>query len=118
MADNAIYPSQPAHGYGQTGYTHQSSTVVVVTQPGYAGQVEAMPRPPDYICGSIFACLCCFWPIGLVAIYYAWRARKLAARGDMVGATSMANSARNLVITSIVIGIIWIVIVIVFRLTV
>ncbi|XP_060575770.1 proline-rich transmembrane protein 1-like [Ruditapes philippinarum] len=123
MTDNAIYPSQPAYvehnkggssaqpGFGQT-------TTVVMTQPGYAGQVVAMPRPPDYICGSIFACLCCFWPTGLLAIFYAYRARKLAAEGDMVGATSMANYARNLMITSIVIGVIWVVFVIVFRLTV
>lgn len=111
------YPSQgyAQPGYGQTGYTHQSTTAVVVTQPGYAGQVVAMPRPPDYMIGSIMACLCCFWPTGLCAIYYASQASKLSAEGDMVGATNMANSARNLMITSIVIGVIWIGLVIVLR---
>ncbi|XP_045205366.1 proline-rich transmembrane protein 1-like isoform X2 [Mercenaria mercenaria] len=104
------YPAQPGHGYSQ-----HSTTAVVVTQPGYAGQVVAMPRPPDYMAASIFACLCCFWPTGLCAIYYASQASKLAAEGDMAGATSMSNSARNLMISSIVIGVIWITLVIVLR---
>ncbi|XP_045205368.2 proline-rich transmembrane protein 1-like [Mercenaria mercenaria] len=106
-------PAQPGYGNSQ-----QTTTAVVVTQPGYAGQVVTMPRPPDYMAASIFACLCCFWPTGLCAIYYASQASNLAAEGDMAGATSMSNKARNLMIFSIVMGVIWITLVIVLRVVV
>jgi uncharacterized membrane protein YqaE (UPF0057 family) len=45
---------------------------VVTTQP-VAGVVTVGTRPPDYLIPSILACLCCFWPTGIFAIYYALR---------------------------------------------
>ncbi|XP_045205360.2 proline-rich transmembrane protein 1-like [Mercenaria mercenaria] len=104
------YPAQPGYGFSQN-----STTAVVVTQPGYTGHIVITPRTPDYMIGSIFACLCCFWPTGLCAIYYASQARQLAAEGDMTGATSMSNKARNLMISSVIIGVIWITLVVVLR---
>lgn len=106
----------PQPGYGQA-YSHQT-TAVIVSQPGVAGAVIVRPRPPDYMLSSVIACLCCFWPTGLCAIYFASQANSLAAQGDMEGATRMSNNARNLMISSIVIGVIWITLVIVLRVVV
>lgn len=116
-------PGQPPYGqpgqpmYGQPGqpYTTQQ---VIVSQPGQAGVIVTQPRPPDYMIPSVLACLCCFCPTGLCAIYYASRANTLAAEGDMAEATRMSNNARNLMITSVVIGVAWIILVIVLRLVV
>ncbi|XP_045205361.1 proline-rich transmembrane protein 1-like [Mercenaria mercenaria] len=111
-SQGGAYPAQSGYGFSQ-----QTTTAVVMTQPN-TRQVVAMPRPPDYMVASIFACLCCFWPTGLCAIYYAAQASRLAAEGDMAAATSMSNNARNLMISSIVIGVIWIALVIVLQVVV
>ncbi|XP_060577873.1 calcium-binding protein P-like [Ruditapes philippinarum] len=113
-------PGQPPYGqppYGQPGQPYATQQIVV-SQPGQAGVIVTQPRPPDYMIPSVLACLCCFCPTGLCAIYYANRANTLAADGDMIEAQRMSNSARNLMITSVVIGVAWIILVIVLRLVV
>ncbi|WAQ99381.1 PRRT1-like protein [Mya arenaria] len=96
-------------------YGGQNMSPVIVTQPGYPEVVTTMPRPPDYMGPSVFACLCCFWPTGICAIYYASQANTAAASGDMAMAKQYSNNARNLMITSIVLGIICIILTIVLR---
>ncbi|XP_045204750.2 uncharacterized protein LOC123557378 [Mercenaria mercenaria] len=116
-------PGQPPYGqpgqppYGPPGQPY-STQQVVISQPGQTGMIITQPRPPDYMIPSILACFCCFCPTGLCAIYYAHRASQLAREGDMAEATRMSNNARNLMITSVVIGVAWIVLVIVLRLVV
>ncbi|XP_045202881.1 dispanin subfamily A member 2b-like [Mercenaria mercenaria] len=111
----AGYQGQPAGYPGQPGYGQPPQTVVV-TQPVIAtGPVVS--RPPDYLIPSIFACFCCFWPTGLFAIYYSLRASSLAGQGDMSGAQAASNTARTLMIVSIVIGVVWVGIVIILSAT-
>lgn len=111
------YPAGLAGAYGQpiqSGYSHH----VVVTQPMATVRPIGTPSPPDYMIPSILVCLFCFCPTGIVAIYYANRRTNMLAAGDMVEAQRSANIARNLMITSIVLGICWIIIVIVIRVAV
>ncbi|XP_060594423.1 uncharacterized protein LOC132748802 [Ruditapes philippinarum] len=112
-------PGQPPYGqppYGQLGQPYATQQVVV-SQPGQAGFVVTQRRPPDYMIPSILALLF-FCPTGLCAIYYAYRANTLAAARDMTEAHRMSHRARNLMITSIVIGVALIILAIVLWLTV
>ncbi|XP_060575816.1 uncharacterized protein LOC132733232 [Ruditapes philippinarum] len=113
-------PGQPygQPGYGQPGQPYTSTQQVVITQPGQSGVIMTQSRPPDYMVPSILACLCCFCPTGLCAIYFAHRANQLANEGDMIEANRLSNNARNLMIASVVIGVAWIILVIVLRVVV
>ncbi|XP_045205349.1 proline-rich transmembrane protein 1-like [Mercenaria mercenaria] len=114
----AYPPQQPGYPPQQPGYVQQpytsTNTTVVVNQP-QTGTVIIQTRPPDYMVASIFACLCCFWPTGLCAIYYANEANNLAGVGDYEGARRMADNARKLMITSVIVGVIVITLSIVLR---
>ncbi|KAH3717139.1 hypothetical protein DPMN_059918 [Dreissena polymorpha] len=52
------------------------------------------------------ACLCCFWPTGLLAILKASEARDALARGHLYGAQSASNQARAMVRISYAVGVI------------
>ncbi|XP_045202880.1 proline-rich transmembrane protein 2-like [Mercenaria mercenaria] len=106
----AGYQGQPAEGYQPQGYGQPPQTVVV-TQTG-----PIVPRPPDYLIPSIVACFC-FWPTGLFALKYALRANSLVGQGDMPGAQAASNTARTLMIVSIVVGVVWVGIVIILSAT-
>ncbi|XP_045205348.2 trafficking regulator of GLUT4 1-like isoform X4 [Mercenaria mercenaria] len=106
------YPLQQP-GYVQLPYTN-TSTTVVVNQP-QTGKVIIKARHKDYLSASIFACLCCFWPTGICAIYYANEANNLAGVGDYEGSRRMSDNARKLVITSVILGIIAITLSVVLR---
>lgn len=104
------YPMQPQYG-------HNTNTTVVVNQP-QTGTIIIQPRHPDYMVSSILACLCCFWPTGICAIYYANEANNLARVGDFDGARRMSDNARRLMVTSVIVGIILVILFVVLRLTV
>ncbi|KAL4229945.1 hypothetical protein ACF0H5_010336 [Mactra antiquata] len=112
------YPGQ----YGQPQYAPQgqpyTTQQVIVSQPGHAGTIIVQSRPPDYMIPSVLACLFCFCPTGLCAIYYASQANTMARDGDMAMAQRYSNQARNLMIASVVIGIAWIILVVVLRVVV
>ncbi|XP_045205340.2 trafficking regulator of GLUT4 1-like [Mercenaria mercenaria] len=92
--------TQQQSGSGQPP-SYQSTTYVVSRQPQPGGTVI---RPPDYLIPSILACLCCFWPTELCAVIYASQANDMAVAGDFHGAEKMASKARNMLVTSVVIG--------------
>ncbi|XP_045204864.2 proline-rich transmembrane protein 1-like [Mercenaria mercenaria] len=94
----------------QTGIPGNGTSQVIVTQPGQIPCIIVnQQRPADYLCPSLLACFCCFWPTGLVAIYFAIMANSLADKGQMKDAKIMSNYSRNLMIVSVVLGIIGIV---------
>ncbi|KAH3831224.1 proline-rich transmembrane protein 1-like isoform X2 [Dreissena polymorpha] len=121
-----VYP-QPPPGYGQQyGYpppqqnfsAMSSNQTVVVTNQPTGGTFAVVARPPDYMVPSVLACLFCFWPTGLFAIYFALQANTAVARGDMGNASRYSALARNLMISSIVVGVAWITLVIVLEVAV
>ncbi|XP_045205342.2 proline-rich transmembrane protein 1-like isoform X2 [Mercenaria mercenaria] len=96
-----------------TPFSHQP--YVVSDQPQHDRTLIIQTRPPNYMIPSILACLCCFWPTGLCAIYYANEANNMALAGDYVGAIRMANISRNMMVFSVVVGIFWITVLIVIN---
>ncbi|XP_045205345.2 uncharacterized protein LOC123557747 [Mercenaria mercenaria] len=107
-------PSYQAIGtQQQTGFVQPSvpyqSTHVVSHQPHPVRTVVIQTRPPDYLVSSVWACLFCFFPTGLFAIYYASRANTLANEGHYEEARRKSIIARNLLISSFVLGCICII---------
>ncbi|KAH3838060.1 hypothetical protein DPMN_111466 [Dreissena polymorpha] len=105
-----VYYGQP-QGYGQKagdvqqGYGGEHGYVVVLAQP-QPSTVPLGQRPQDFLLPSIFACLCCFWPTGAGAIYFAMQSKNALNSGDLTNANRYSVNARNLTIISIVIGVI------------
>ncbi|KAK3594040.1 hypothetical protein CHS0354_040799 [Potamilus streckersoni] len=108
MPQVGYYPPPQAGQYPQQGYYPQHVQTFVV-----APQQQTMinqPAPQDYMNRAIFATLCCFWPTGICAIMKASDARQALARGDIAGAHSSAQSARQFVNISIIAGVLSIVV--------
>ncbi|XP_032242907.1 proline-rich transmembrane protein 1 isoform X1 [Nematostella vectensis] len=97
----AVYSQQPYYGPPTTQQTfvQQQPGVVVVQQP--IGVVS----PPDYQALAWFACLCCCWPVGIVAIIKSNEVRNAMARGDYAAANAASSSARTLSMVSIGMGV-------------
>lgn len=121
------YPQQPYPGgyekqnMGQGGpqvihggmvVANQPGATVMVGQPGYQQTVivtQGVPLsdpPSDYLVCSILSCICCCWPIGILAIIYSVNSRDAARRGDQRMALMKGESARKACIACIVCGII------------
>ncbi|KAH3832512.1 trafficking regulator of GLUT4 1-like [Dreissena polymorpha] len=109
-------PPQSLEGYGyDQGYNpncapagrvnQSSSPVLVINQPTQNMVCVVQERPPDYTCLAIFSCLCCFWPLGLVAIILAIQATSLSDTGHYDAAKRLSNTTLGFIITSIIIGI-------------
>ncbi|XP_076114628.1 transmembrane protein 233-like isoform X2 [Mytilus galloprovincialis] len=63
-------------------------------------------EPSDYMCSAIMACLCCCWPSGLIAMYFASSANDAKAKGDFEEARKKNSLARAMIIASVIFGII------------
>lgn len=106
----------PQGGYPQQGqYPGQPTGTVVVTQPSGATVVVAQVSPPDNMLLSVLSCLFCFCPTGIFAIMYSCQAKSANENHDFQAAMRYGNQARRLAITSIIIGIIVIVIGVILR---
>lgn len=96
----------PPQGYGQ--------------QPGYVGQqvIQQQPVPTnmmvvtqqqqpftDLTVPAIFACICCFWPVGIFAIIFACNAKSAASSGNMDLAAEKSRTAKILILITVVLGI-------------
>ncbi|XP_060570977.1 proline-rich transmembrane protein 1-like [Ruditapes philippinarum] len=95
------FASQPGYFVGQ----HQVQHNIVVAQVG-GGNHAIQPAPIDYSTQAWIACLCCFWPTGLIAIMKASESRDALARGDLAAAHAASNTARQMVRISWAIGVI------------
>ncbi|XP_046856839.1 cysteine-rich and transmembrane domain-containing protein WIH2-like [Xenia sp. Carnegie-2017] len=105
------YPPQPPTGMIQQQQSN-NTTVVVQNQPQPAAVTTMIP---DHMGLSIFACLCCCWPIGICAIIKSSEVRNLYDTGDYAGAIASAESAKKLAAISIGIGMIFYVVVILYN---
>nr|XP_022346210.1 uncharacterized protein LOC111138496 isoform X1 [Crassostrea virginica] len=93
-----------SHEQHPTGYVYPMNNAVIVTNahPANPGLVWLTPA----ILSSLFCCL----PLGICAIIMATQSTKKFAVGDVIGGHKSSRSAKILVITSIIIGIvIWII---------
>lgn len=81
------------------------------------GGVIAAPKPPDYLVPSIVACLCCFWPTGIAAIIFAMQANTAYGQGDISGAQHASRMAKIFMITSVVVGAVFFLIIIILAAT-
>jgi uncharacterized membrane protein YciS (DUF1049 family) len=123
-AGQQYYPGQPPYAgsaypaaqYGQQ--SQQSTSNVVVTQPQYAPGTVVATTIPDNMGLAVFACLCCFWPLGLFAICRASESQNAMARGDIQGAAKNARDARVFSLISIGIGIALIIVIIIIAVAV
>nr|XP_034333583.1 proline-rich transmembrane protein 1-like isoform X3 [Crassostrea gigas] len=77
----------------------------LVKQPG-ANVITRDPNTINWMVPAVLACLCCFWPAGIVAIHYASKANEAAANGDVVEAEKQSRKAGYCVAVSFVIGIV------------
>ncbi|XP_048729645.1 trafficking regulator of GLUT4 1-like [Ostrea edulis] len=104
---NAGYDQgQTSYQSGPPGYMPHQTTKNYGCTPVHAIRY----KPTNWLCPAIFSCLFCFWPVGLAAIYYAVEANQRSDRNDTYGAERSANCARNLTITSVVIGVVTLVV--------
>lgn len=67
------------------------------------------PQPPraairNYLVESIVVTICCFWPLGVPAIFFAAQVNSKITMGDFAGAQKFSNNARIFCIVSFVIG--------------
>jgi len=92
---------QPAQGH--------NTTTVVMPPP----TVLVQNRPASWIGLSIFNCLCCFWPLGLVAMVFSCMVDSSYDSGDYENAKKYSNIAKWLNIVSVICGVIVIVVVII-----
>ncbi|KAH3833148.1 trafficking regulator of GLUT4 1-like [Dreissena polymorpha] len=110
------YDQEYPPNYAPVGSVIQSSSsFVVVNQPTQNIMYEVQPRPPDYTGLAIFSCLCCVWPLGLVAIILAIQARSLADNGHYDDAKRRSNFALGFIIASVIVGIVFIIVLVVLR---
>ena len=101
----ANYPQPDAPSLAQ-GYVHVQPMLLV----------EPMQAPPSDCLGcSIFALLCCCWCIGLAALLKSIKCKEAIARGDMAAAVKHSKSAHQLIVWSVVCGIVLCVVVGVLR---
>lgn len=83
----------------------QSTTTVVMQQPSQTVILPAAPRPQNFMCLSIFTCLCCVWPIGLAAICFSSTVDSAYDGGDYEGARRNSRIALWLNVASILCGV-------------
>lgn len=60
----------------------------------------------DYLCQSIFTCLCCFWPLGIVAIIFSCMTRSATRRNDQLEASRMSSLAKSFALAALLVGIV------------
>uniref|UniRef100_A0A0B7B831 Proline-rich transmembrane protein 1 n=1 Tax=Arion vulgaris TaxID=1028688 RepID=A0A0B7B831_9EUPU len=103
---NAPYTFTPQAEAPHAGapFSQYTSTAVLVQQPRQTTTV-IVRETQSYMGLAVFACLCCFWPLGLVAISRANESQNSLARGDLEGAAARGREARNYSLWSIVVAI-------------
>ncbi|XP_052064504.1 trafficking regulator of GLUT4 1-like [Mytilus californianus] len=62
-------------------------------------------EPRDYMCSAMMACICCCWPLGLIAMYFANSANDARAQGHFEEAKKKNRLAKVMIISSVISGI-------------
>ncbi|KAH3867600.1 hypothetical protein DPMN_030732 [Dreissena polymorpha] len=65
-------------------------------------------RPPDYTVAAVLACIFCFTPVGLLAIFNAMQSKTMANIGYIKEAKRHSRLAKRFAITSLAIGILFV----------
>lgn len=76
--------------------------IMRVQQP----QAITVSMPSDYLGYAIFTCICCFWPVGLMALIRSCQCRSARAVGNATEAKKLSNKVLCLSHTALIIGII------------
>ncbi|XP_052280799.1 proline-rich transmembrane protein 1-like [Dreissena polymorpha] len=84
----------------------QNQSTDIVTQPFPTIGIVMQTRLPNNMAVAVFVCFCCFFPTGLVAVVFAFKVSSQARSGDYEKASRNATNVRNLVIASVIIGLI------------
>lgn len=109
-------PARPASDYGRpsdqiaaAGQYHQHSPHgPQYSGPGVPGYGAPIPHVPDYLVPSILLTICCCPPGGAFALLYSAFAKTKLEYGDIEGAKQDSAKARNALIISVVLYVIFI----------
>ncbi|XP_071172855.1 synapse differentiation-inducing gene protein 1-like [Mytilus edulis] len=95
-------------GYGAMN-DQQESTPLNPKGPGLAPTVAFVRRQPkDYKFGSILVSVFCFFPVGLIALYFSYQVSKFYLRGDLDRSVTSSERTKSLIQITVVIGcLIW-----------
>ncbi|XP_073513649.1 dispanin subfamily A member 2b-like [Phyllobates terribilis] len=91
---------------------YQPTSDVVTMQPG---PVAYQTPQKDYLAWSIASLICCFWPLGLVAVIYSVKTRDANDQDNTELAAKHSGTAYALNISATVIGIIIIIALMIFN---
>lgn len=97
--EDSTQPQSPP----QVQIVHQNTNVVIGAVPVVTQEKE--PVPDDYLCYAVLACLCCFWPLGIVAIIFSCFTSDANSRRDYEEALQKSVITRRLVVGTVLAGI-------------
>ncbi|XP_015761675.1 PREDICTED: proline-rich transmembrane protein 1-like isoform X3 [Acropora digitifera] len=89
-------------------YQGASGGLVVTGQPGNTIMQQAVQLttiPEDHCMLAWFACLCCFWPVGMIAVIKSTRVQSHLARGDVNSARIASAEAKKYALIAVCIGV-------------
>ncbi|KAK6172225.1 hypothetical protein SNE40_015935 [Patella caerulea] len=109
-ADAYGYAQPNSNGAGQQYPFTITDVDVVMHQPGVSTKVIRTRTRTCYTVLSVFTCLCCCMPLGLVALIMSLKAKSAADEGSYEVARSYDESSKYLNIAGIMIGLIIVVI--------
>lgn len=73
----------------------------------HPGGPTMTPPPANHLAGAIVATILCCWPFGIPAIVNAAKVNRLWYSGDQAGAMEAAHNAHKWMVTSIIFGVIF-----------
>ncbi|XP_067037525.1 proline-rich transmembrane protein 1-like isoform X1 [Acropora muricata] len=102
----------PLNYPGQMFYQGASGGLVVTGQPGNTIMRQAVQLttiPEDHCMLAWFACLCCFWPVGIMAVIKSNQVQSHLYRGDVNSARIASAEAKKYALIAVCIGIAFII---------
>ncbi|XP_062600111.1 trafficking regulator of GLUT4 1-like isoform X5 [Saccostrea cucullata] len=99
------FPVDPTKQPSGSSYPMSRTSANIIVNSASTPRDVAAERESDWLVPAIFACLCCFWPVGVCAINAAVNARSRYDEGDYENGRSYSRSAKQLTLISLVLGI-------------